>query len=180
MSASQAVSKSGAISFMAWALLLSVCCELQAIEEVARPEETPELEDIRYLIARDEAPQGVLLHTREYDEDAYIWVAPRLEYYVYLLREKFPDVPVIIISHGDEMRSFTHANRVKYQRVHAAIKHMVEMLEVDFQVCGSFASYNNIDASEFPEYIIVIPSAPAAFTDYRELGYDLIEVELSW
>ncbi len=180
MNTSQAVSTSATISFAAWAVLLSVCCDLQAIEEVARPDETPELEDIRYLIARDEKPQGVLIHTREYDEDAYIWVAPRLEYYVFLLRKKFPDVPVIIISHGDEMRSFTRANRVEYQRVHASIKRMVEMFDVDFQVCGSFASYNNIDASEFPEYINVIPSAPAAFADYRELGFDLIEVELSW
>jgi hypothetical protein len=65
------------------------------------------------------------------------------------------------------MRSFAHANRVKYQRVQASIKHMVEMLEVHFLVCGSFASYNNIDASEFLEYIYVIPSAPTAFTDYR-------------
>jgi hypothetical protein len=108
---------------------------------VSRPEETPELDDIRYLIARDEALQSDLIYITEYDEDAYIWVAPRLEYSVYLLREKFPDVPLIIISHGDEMRSFAHANKVKYQRVYASIKHMVEMLEVHFQVCGSFASY---------------------------------------
>jgi hypothetical protein len=49
---------------------------------------TPELEDIRYLIARDEALQSDHIHTREYDEDTYILVAPRLEYFVYLLRER--------------------------------------------------------------------------------------------
>ncbi len=58
------------------------------------------------------------------------------------------------------MRSFTHANRVKYQRVHVAIKHLVEVFEVDSQICGLFAPYNNIDGSEFPEFINVIPSAP--------------------
>jgi intracellular sulfur oxidation DsrE/DsrF family protein len=109
-----------------------------------------------------------------------LWVAPRLEYYVSLLRGKYPGIPLIVISHGDEMRSLTKGNKLNYPDVHQTIQRMVKKYHVDFQVCASFAAYSGIDASEFPDYIQVIPSAPAAFTDHRELGFDLVEIELSW
>jgi intracellular sulfur oxidation DsrE/DsrF family protein len=78
------------------------------------------------------------------------------------------------------MRSLTKENMTNYPDVHQIIQRMVKKYQVEFQVCGSFASYNDIDASQFPDYIQVIPSAPAAFRDHRELGFDLIEIELSW
>jgi intracellular sulfur oxidation DsrE/DsrF family protein len=149
-------------------------------EEVLRPEDTPELDEILYLAKDSRNSQGVLLHTREYEEDAYIWVAPRLEYYVSLLRGRFPAISLIVISHGDEMRSLTKENMINYPGVHQIIQRMVKKYQVEFQVCESFASYNDIDVSQFPDYIQVIPSAPAAFADYRALGFDLIEIELSW
>jgi intracellular sulfur oxidation DsrE/DsrF family protein len=149
-------------------------------EEGLSPEETPELDEILYIINNPENSQGVLLHTREYEEDAYIWIAPRLEHYISLLRKRYSIIPLIVISHGDEMRSLTLSNKESYPEVHKTIKRLVQRYQVEFQVCGSFASYNDINASEFPEYIQVIPSAPAAFSDYRELGFDLIEIELSW
>jgi intracellular sulfur oxidation DsrE/DsrF family protein len=145
-----------------------------------RPEETPELDEILYLLNAEESSPGVLLHTREHDEDAYIWVAPRLEYYVTLLRERYPEIPLVVISHGDEMTSLTVDNKMNYPGIHQVIRRLVNEYQVEFQVCASFATYSDIDVSDFPDYIQVIPSAPAAFTDYRALGFDLIEIELSW
>jgi intracellular sulfur oxidation DsrE/DsrF family protein len=161
-------------------LLQSLVVEIVVAEGALGPEEAPELDEILHLVNESENSQGVLLHTREYDEDAYIWVAPRLEYYVSLLRERYPEIPLIVISHGDEMRSLTVGNKTNYPDIHQTIQGLVEKHQVEFQVCASFANYNDIDVSEFPDYIQVIPSAPAAFTDYRELGFDLIEIELSW
>lgn len=161
-------------------LLQSIFVESMMAKEVLRPDETPELDEILYLINDSEDLQGVLLHTREYDEDAYMWVAPRLEYYISLLRGRYPGIPLIVISHGDEMRSLIKSNMINYPNIHQTIQQIVEKYQVDFQVCGAFAAYSGIDASEFPDYIQVIPSAPAAFTDHRELGFDLIEIELSW
>jgi intracellular sulfur oxidation DsrE/DsrF family protein len=161
-------------------LLLSLFVELVLADEILKPEDTPELDEILYLVQDSMDSQGVLLHTREYEEDAYIWVAPRLEYYISLLRGRFPAITLIVISHGDEMRSLTKGNMMNYPDVHQIIRRMVNKYQVEFQVCESFASHNDIDASQFPNYIQVIPSAPAAFADYRELGFDLIEIELSW
>jgi intracellular sulfur oxidation DsrE/DsrF family protein len=145
-----------------------------------KPGETPELEDILYIIRKDEAPSGVVMHTREYDEAAFYWVAPRLEYYVLLIRKKFPALPLVILSHGDEIRSLTTAMASKYADVHSIIRRLVEKQGVDFQICGAYAAMNDLDESAYPGYVNVIPSAPTALSDYRDLGYEMISIELTW
>jgi hypothetical protein len=51
-------------------MLQSMFVELAFTTEVLRPKETPELDEILYLVNDSEISQGVLLHTREYEEDA--------------------------------------------------------------------------------------------------------------
>ena len=145
-----------------------------------KPDETPELEEILYLTRQTGQPEGVLLHTREYEESAFYWVAPRLEYYVSLLREAHPSVPLVILSHGDEMAALTLPNSSRYEEVHRTIRRLVEEQGVDFQVCGRFAAMNDLDESDFPDFVHMIPSAPTALADYRDLGYELISIELTW
>jgi intracellular sulfur oxidation DsrE/DsrF family protein len=149
-------------------------------EELVKPDETPELEQILYITRQAEEPEGVLLHTREYDESAFYWVAPRLEYYIALLRKAYPSIPLVILSHGDEMSALTIPNSSKYRDVHEIIQRLVETHDVDFQVCGRFAAINDLDESDFPAFVHMIPSAPTAIADYRDLGYELISIELTW
>lgn len=149
-------------------------------EQLVKPDETPELEEILYITRQAEQPEGVLLHTREYDESAFYWVAPRLEYYVLLLRKAYPSLPLVILSHGDEMSALTIPNSSKYREVHEIIQRLVETYDVDFQVCGRFAAINDLDESDFPDFVHMIPSAPSALADYRDLGYELISIELTW
>ncbi|MEJ2309839.1 MAG: hypothetical protein P8Z78_11045 [Gammaproteobacteria bacterium] len=151
-----------------------------ADDGLEKPGETPELEDILYIIRNDEAPSGVVLHTREYDEAAFYWVAPRLEYYVLLIRKKYPAIPLVILSHGDEIRSLTTTMTSKYPDVHDIIRRLVEKQNVDFQICGAYAAMNNLDESAYPGYVNVIPSAPSALSEYRTLGYEIISIELTW
>jgi intracellular sulfur oxidation DsrE/DsrF family protein len=161
-------------------LLLLLLHGSLAAEDVVKPDETPELEEILYITRQSEQPEGVLMHTREYDESAFYWVAPRLEYYVSLLREAHRSLPLVILSHGDEMAALTRANITRYPEVHERIRKLVETYGVDFQVCGRFAAINNLDESDFPDFVHMIPSAPTALADYRDLGYELISIELTW
>ena len=161
-------------------LFLVLLAASACAEELPKPDETPELEDILYITRQAEEPEGVLLHTREYDESAFYWVAPRLEYYVVLLRKAYPSLPLVILSHGDEMSALTLPNISKYREVHEIIQRLVETYEVDFQVCGRFAAINDLDESDFPGFVHMIPSAPTALADYRDLGYELISIELTW
>ncbi|MEJ2317001.1 MAG: DsrE family protein [Gammaproteobacteria bacterium] len=160
-------------------LLGLLACGVGA-EELPKPDETPELEEILYITRQAEQPEGVLMHTREYDESAFYWVAPRLEYYVMLLRKAYPSMPLVILSHGDEMAALTTPKISEYPEVSTIIQRLVETYGVDFQVCGRFAAINNLDESDFPGFVNMIPSAPTALADYRDLGYELISIELTW
>ncbi|HBH36336.1 MAG TPA: hypothetical protein DDW45_08315 [Gammaproteobacteria bacterium] len=143
------------------------------------PDELPELEQVSAVINADEAPSGVVFVVYEYDESALTWIMPRLVYYVTLMHQRFPDLPVAVVSHGDEMLSLTKENAEIYPEVHFDLETLVKELDVVFHVCGSFAALNDIAESDFPDVIDVVPFGPAQVSDYRSLDYQVIDVELS-
>ena len=143
------------------------------------PDELPELEQINAIIKAEEAPPGVVFVTYEYDESALTWIIPRLVYYVTLIHQRFPDLAVAVVSHGEEMLSLTKENAEIYPEVHFDLETLVKELDVVFHVCGSFASLNDIAESDFPDIIDVVPFAPAQVSDYKSLDYVVIDAELS-
>ena len=143
------------------------------------PDELPELEQINAVINANEAPPGVVLVIYEYDESALTWIMPRLLYYVTLIHQRFPDLPVAVVSHGEEMLSLTRENAEIYPEVHFDLETLVKELDVVFHVCGSFATLNDLAESDFPDVIDVVPFGPAQVNDYKSLEYVVIDVELS-
>ena len=148
--------------------------------ELQKPDETPELEDIVYLIEAGKLPAGIIFVVREYDESAYIWIAPRLEYYVDLLLQKYPELSIAVVSHGDEILALTSTNEIEYAGVHDTVRRITEKYGVDFQVCGAFAAFNGLSESDFPSFIDVVPYGPSSISDYRSLNFELIDLELTW
>ena len=145
-----------------------------------KPDEIPEIDAVYEIIEQDSELAGVLFHIREFDEEAYYWLASRLEYYVGIIRNRHPDLPIAVVSHGDEILALTKANQEAYASTHNAIRRMVNDEGVDFHVCGAFAEINNLYESDFPEYIDLVPFGPATLTDYRQLGFEIIDMELTW
>ena len=143
------------------------------------PDELPELEQINAIINADEAPPGVVFVIYEYYEYAFTWIMPRLVYYTTLIHQRFADLPVAVVSHGEEMLSLTKESAEIYPEVHFDLETLVKELDVVFHVCGSFASLNDIAESEFPDVIDVVPFAPAQVSDYKSLDYVVIDAELS-
>ncbi len=143
------------------------------------PDELPELEQINVIINAHEAPPGVVFVIYEYDESALTWIMPRLVYYTTLLNQRFPDLTVAVVSHGDEMLSLTTDNADVYPEVHFDLEVLVKELDVLFHVCGSFATLNDVEESDFPDSVDVVPFAPAQVSDYKSLDYVVIDAELS-
>jgi intracellular sulfur oxidation DsrE/DsrF family protein len=167
----------------AWQRLGLVFCllALMALHSGSGAElELPELGDIQWIVKQDEAPPGVVFDIREYDEDALVWVGPRLERYVELLRQRFPGLPVAVISHGDEMLALQARNRPRYPRVHRIAQHLANDLHILIQVCGTFAALNGIGEDDFPDYIEVVPYGPSQLADYLQIGYEHVTLELTW
>ncbi len=143
-------------------------------------QEYPEAQEIERILAADKAPAGVLFNVLEYDEDALEWLAPRIEHYISLLRKGYPELSIVIVSHGDEIFALREQEIWLYREVHQRIQRLVEELDVTFHVCGAYARANGIDESEFPQYIDVVPLATTQIKDYRELDFKVVTIELSW
>lgn len=159
------------------ALLLFLCGA--ALADSAADIERPEQSIIDRILAGQQ-PQGVLLLVMEDDEEALRWVLPRVVAYTRQLRARWPELPIVLLSHGDEMFSLVSAARNLYPEIHAAARRLVSEHRVHFQLCGAFAAMSEIAASDFPEYLDVIPSAPAEIENYRLLEFAIVNLELTW
>ena len=156
-------------------LLWVLNCSLNALEL-----ELPEIDEINWITAQQLPPQGVVFDIREYDVDALEWVGPRLVRYVELLRARFPDIPIAVVSHGDEMLALKKSNHNQYKRVHKIAKQLVNEHHVIFHLCGSYVTFNGLIVGDFPDYLDVVPFGPTQIADYREVGFEHVTLELTW
>ena len=138
----------------------------------------PELGELEDILGMGR-PAGIAFLVREHNEDAYDWVLPRLEHYVTLVRAQWTGVPVVVVSHGEEMFSLLKARQPANAAYRAAIQRLVTGHQVAFQVCGAFAALSGTDAADFIDAVEVIDSAPEQITDYRMAGYRIIHLEPS-
>ena len=156
-------------------LILSFHCLAQELPENNYPEQS-EIDEIR----TSEKPEGILFLVMEQDEDAFQWVLPRVTHYTRQLREKWKDLAVVVLSHGEEMFALTSEYRALYGKLHQDVLTLVSEYDVLFQVCGSYAHYSDVAPSEFPDYVDVVPFAPAEIENYRQLEFKIINLELTW
>lgn len=139
----------------------------------------PEAEDVARLL-NGEKPLGVLFHIYEQSEDALEWVLPRVVRYTERFRTKWGDVPIAVVTHGAEMlglargRSSTNADALKLA------EQLVRRQGVLIHVCGTYASSMGLGTADFPDFIDVVPFGPTQVADYVEVGYEKIDLELTW
>lgn len=136
-----------------------------------------ELEEIKWFVKHP--PHGVIFTIREYEEDSMSWVAIRLNYYIYLLRNAHPKLPIAILAHGDEVASLSSKHKKQYKKLHQFIQSW-DKQGIITHVCGSMAHMLGLDESNFPDYIDVVPYGPSQVKDYIELEHKHIELELTW
>lgn len=160
-------------------LLFALFCPLSLPAGVTTDEAFPELDEIDE-ISRSERPEGVVFLVMEQDEEALKWVLPRVFHYTRLLRDKWQALPIVVLSHGDEMFALTEGYQALYPELHRELRKLVEEHNVLFQVCGSYAAMSDVAASAFPSYVDVVPFAPAEIENYRVLDFRMVNLELTW
>ncbi|MCU7835785.1 MAG: hypothetical protein KZQ83_11120 [gamma proteobacterium symbiont of Taylorina sp.] len=152
---------------------------LQCFAQTSTNTPFPEQSEID-SVYHGEEPEGIVFLVMEQDEEALYWVLPRVTHYTQQLHSKWKNLPIIILSHGDEMLSLTNDLKSLHKDLHQSIKELSSKYNVLFQVCGSYAFFSDIDASEFPEHIDVVPFAPAEIENYRQMDFKMISLELTW
>lgn len=128
---------------------------------------------IKELLALKAAPVGVVFEVVSWDE-AYLKTAlDSFENYQKQLKAKFPDIKLVIVTHGNEQFSLTEANKEKYKSTHKQVQRITQS-EVPVKICAAHATMRAIDVKAFPSYVSIAPGASKEIANYQALGYTLV------
>lgn len=133
--------------------------------------------EVERLLVDDEAPVGVVFEIVEDEEDALDWALPRVRDYSRRLRERFPDLPIAVVTHGSEQFALLSREADgELPGIHDEARSRRDN-DIDLHVCGAHAGWYGHVVEDFPSYVDVSPSGPAQINDYRNLGYELIQLQ---
>ena len=161
-------------------ITLTIIALLLHVPTVLASDDFPEQAFVNQILNEDSPPSGVIFTVREYDEDALYWVLPRVEQYMLELRQRFPKLQIAMMSHGDEIISLSQENKHKHKTTHKLLQKLVTQNNLLFHICGTMAHMSGLDPDDFPDYVDVVPYGPAQVEDYLSLGFELVDLELTW
>ena len=150
-------------------LLLSVLLPLSLLFSGAASAKT-----VKEILALEEAPPGVVFEILAPNPQQWQRIQPRLMGAIDSLRSAFPDLDLAVVSHGNEQFALTTENESKFPLLHQGVRDLGES-GVDVHVCETFASWSNVTADAFPDYVDVAPSGPAQINNYVAMGYLLVD-----
>lgn len=131
---------------------------------------------VEELLARAESPFGVVFEIVESDEDALERVLPEVKRAIGLIKARFPETEFAVVSHGREEFALQTQYQGEYRAVHEQVQSLVAS-DVPVYVCETHASWYDVTAEDFPDYVDVAPTGPGQVNLYRELGYDVVVMD---
>lgn len=132
------------------------------------------IDEVDHLLDRGEAPGGVVFEIVSEDDDTLAALLPELDRAIGRLRQRFPGLPVAVVSHGREQFSLERKTRDRLPGLHDDAAAIAARDGVELHVCGTHAGWYDSTPEDYPDYVDVSPSGPAQINDYRALGYELI------
>jgi len=131
-------------------------------------------QDVDAILARKEAPPGVVFEIAQNRETALEFAVPQVKQYAQQLRARFPQLKIALVTHGREEFALLKDKTEQYRSIQSGVRELVKDQDVAVHVCGTHASWFEKYPEDFPDYIDVAPSGPAQIRNYRELGYLLV------
>ena len=130
--------------------------------------------DVNSILAEKQAPAGVVFEIVSNEPGLLNQLLPTVKDDIIKLRQRFPGLPVAIVTHGAEQFDLLSENRSKENLSHGLVETLVKTNDVDVHVCGTHASWYDKTVEDFPDYVDVSATGPAQINDYEALGYELI------
>lgn len=130
--------------------------------------------EIEAIITQKQAPAGVVFEIVSDEADLLGELLPSVRADITKLRQRFPGLPVAIVSHGSEQFALTSKNYSTEQRTHDLVESLVRSDKVDVHVCATHAGWYGVSVEAFPDYVDVTAAAPALIDDYEAIGYEII------
>lgn len=128
------------------------------------------------ILALPSAPPGVVIEIVTPEAGGLKWALPEAQNTVALLRTKFTDLPIAIVTHGREQFALTKKLQPAYQAEHKIVQSLMKDDKVEVHVCGTHAEWKGVHPEDFPAYVDVTAAGPAQINDYKSLGYLLLVI----
>ena len=131
---------------------------------------------LQQLLLERQAPDGVVFEIMAWEDRTWDWAAPLLRRYVDQLREKYPDLDIVLISQGAEL--FDLARRAALRET-PALRQLAALGEegVNIYISGDYAKWKRLGKKDFVDFVDVAESGSALLEDYIELGFVPIKLE---
>lgn len=143
-----------------WLVLLILPVSLMAESERA----------VNNILQQTSAPEGVIFEIVTADDAGLGWALPLTHSYIKQLRERFPDLPIAVVSHGQEQFALQARHSQEQQAVHKQVQSLTGG-DIPVYVCGTYAGWRGLNDEDFPDYVNVAAAGPAQVNDYLSLGY---------
>ena len=130
--------------------------------------------DVTTILAGKEAPAGVVFEIVGGDPGELDGLLLSVKKDIEKLRQRFPDLPVAIVTHGTEQFDLMTENRATELKAHNLVEDLVNANDVEVHVCGTHAEWYGKTPEDFPDYVNVSAAGPAQINDYVSMGYELI------
>lgn len=129
------------------------------------------------IINSNTEPEGVVFELSEYDENAWDWASEMIESLSKQLKNKYPNIDIAIVSHGNEQFQLTRNNKEQNQHTISTLTNLVNSSNIDLHVCAVNSSWSNIPTDAYINIVDVAESGPAKVNDYINLGYRRIKLQ---
>ena len=130
---------------------------------------------IEKLLQSSEPPPGVVFEIVTADEDGLEWALPLTRSYIDMLQQRFPEMPIAVVTHGQEQFALQSRHREGQQVVHQQVRSLTGS-DIPVYVCGTYAGWRGLSDEDFPDYVNVAAAGPAQINDFVALGYSRVLV----
>ncbi len=132
--------------------------------------------EIHRILAADQPPKGIAFELVEGSEADMEWALAMVRELSTQLRQRYKDLPIVLVSHGQEMFALSKENKGQHKSSHDLAKQLATKENVPVQVCGTHAAWEGYSEKDFPGYVTVVEQAPAQLSFYEGRGYTVIEL----
>lgn len=123
------------------------------------------------LLARSAAPPGVVFEIVDRDPRALEVALPWVRQASQQLKTRFPDLPMALVTHGQEMFALQSEARQSNVAIHQLAESLSRDDGIPVHVCETYAGRRALAAEDFPAYIDVAPAGPTQIRHYEALDY---------
>ncbi len=150
--------------FFTWLLIL-----MAYSAQAGKPETVDE------ILQLEKMPEGVVFRMDGWDYDALQWAVPVIQKDVKRLRQRFPDIKLAMVTHGEEEFALMKRAIRTYPDVHKGVKKLVAD-DVKVHVCTGHALMNGQSEKGFVDFVDPVPAGADKVAQYMRQGYIYIMV----